>query len=191
MNNGLLRKIDAVTIQVPDLDTGLAFYSETLGHELRWRNDSVGQAGLRVPDSDTEIVLTPNTATNRTGSWNPPATSSCWSTSPKGDTQPTTQVTSPKLCPTREQRRTPQVVERSNSGPGPVPRIGAKHPQQRDEVRFVGVFGGVVMEAPDRVRLCRHGVRSAAALPRLASQSERPTQHDEVDRLSNRCRAIL
>ena len=58
MNNGLLRKIDAVTIQVPDLDTGLAFYSETLGHELRWRNDSVGQAGLRVPDRDTEIVLT-------------------------------------------------------------------------------------------------------------------------------------
>jgi len=58
MDNGLLRKVDAVTIKVPDLDTGLAFYSKTLGHELQWRNDAVGQAGLRVPDSDTEIVLT-------------------------------------------------------------------------------------------------------------------------------------
>lgn len=37
---------------------GLAFYSETLGHALRWRNDAIGQADLRVPDSDTEIVLT-------------------------------------------------------------------------------------------------------------------------------------
>lgn len=58
MHNGLLRKVDAVTIRVPDLDTGLDFYSNTLGHALRWRNDEVGQAGLRVPDSDTEIVLT-------------------------------------------------------------------------------------------------------------------------------------
>jgi predicted enzyme related to lactoylglutathione lyase len=55
--NGLLRKVDAVTIRVPDLDRGLEFYRDRLGHELVWRNDTIGQAGLRLPDSDTEIVL--------------------------------------------------------------------------------------------------------------------------------------
>jgi predicted enzyme related to lactoylglutathione lyase len=55
---GLLRKVDAVTVRVPDLDAGLAFYRDQLGHELLWRNDDIGQAGLRVPDADTEIVLT-------------------------------------------------------------------------------------------------------------------------------------
>jgi predicted enzyme related to lactoylglutathione lyase len=42
---------------VPGLDSGLAFYRDRLGHELVWRNDEIGQAGLRLPDSDTEIVL--------------------------------------------------------------------------------------------------------------------------------------
>jgi predicted enzyme related to lactoylglutathione lyase len=36
----------------------MAFYRDVLGHQLIWRNDAVGQAGLRTPDSDTEIVLT-------------------------------------------------------------------------------------------------------------------------------------
>ena len=54
----LLRKIDAVTIPVPDLDSGLRFYRDSLGHQLLWRNDKIGQAGLALPDSDTEIVLT-------------------------------------------------------------------------------------------------------------------------------------
>ena len=49
--------VDAVTVPVPDLDQGLAFYRDRLGHELIWRNDEIGQAGLRLPDSDTEIVL--------------------------------------------------------------------------------------------------------------------------------------
>jgi predicted enzyme related to lactoylglutathione lyase len=53
----LFRKIDAVTIPVPDLDVGLGFYRDLLGHELRWRNDATGQAGLRLPSSDSEIVL--------------------------------------------------------------------------------------------------------------------------------------
>lgn len=57
MTQPLLRKVDAVTVAVPDLDAGLAFYRDSLGHELLWRNDLVGQAGLRCPDSDTEIVL--------------------------------------------------------------------------------------------------------------------------------------
>ena len=53
----LIRKVDAVTIPVPVLDAGLAFYSDALGHQLRWRNDELGQAGLGLPESDTEVVL--------------------------------------------------------------------------------------------------------------------------------------
>jgi predicted enzyme related to lactoylglutathione lyase len=56
-DEALFRKIDAVTIPVPDLDSGLSFYGRTLGHPLLWRNDSIGQAGLRLAESDTEIVL--------------------------------------------------------------------------------------------------------------------------------------
>jgi predicted enzyme related to lactoylglutathione lyase len=54
----LLQYVDAVTIPVPDLDRGLAFYRDVLGHQLLWRNEATGQAGLRAPRSDTEIVLT-------------------------------------------------------------------------------------------------------------------------------------
>ncbi len=53
----LLRLVDCVTIPVPDLDEGLRFYCDRLGHQLLWRNEAVGQAGLRLPDSTTEIVL--------------------------------------------------------------------------------------------------------------------------------------
>ena len=56
-NDPLLRTVDAVTVRVPDLDSGLRFYRDALGHELRWRNDEIGQAGLALPDSDTELVL--------------------------------------------------------------------------------------------------------------------------------------
>lgn len=58
MADALLRKVDAVTFNVPDLDAGLRFYADSLGHQLRWRNDEIGQAALSVPDGDTEIVLT-------------------------------------------------------------------------------------------------------------------------------------
>lgn len=54
----LLRKVDAVTIPVPDIEAGLRFYRDSLGHPLLWRNDAVGQVGLGAPDSDTELVLT-------------------------------------------------------------------------------------------------------------------------------------
>ena len=54
----LLKRVDAVTVKVPDLDAALAFYRDCLGHPLRWRNDAIGQAALGMPDSDTEIVLT-------------------------------------------------------------------------------------------------------------------------------------
>jgi predicted enzyme related to lactoylglutathione lyase len=55
---GIFRRVDAVTVPVPDLDTGLRFYSRALGHRLMWRNDAVGQAGLELRDGDSELVLT-------------------------------------------------------------------------------------------------------------------------------------
>lgn len=54
----LLRSVDAITVPVPDLETGLRFYRDRLGHALLWRNDALGQAGLELPESDTELVLT-------------------------------------------------------------------------------------------------------------------------------------
>jgi catechol 2,3-dioxygenase-like lactoylglutathione lyase family enzyme len=54
----LFHAVDAVTVPVPDLERGLDFYRGVLGHELRWRNDSIGQAGLGLAESETEIVLT-------------------------------------------------------------------------------------------------------------------------------------
>jgi predicted enzyme related to lactoylglutathione lyase len=53
----VLRYVDAVTVPVPDLDTGLVFYRGVLGHEIIWRNEATGQVALRTPDSETEIVL--------------------------------------------------------------------------------------------------------------------------------------
>jgi predicted enzyme related to lactoylglutathione lyase len=54
----LLRSVDAVTVPVPDLDAGLGFYRDRLGHCLLWRHDEIGQAGLQLAASDTELVLT-------------------------------------------------------------------------------------------------------------------------------------
>jgi predicted enzyme related to lactoylglutathione lyase len=53
--HGLLGKVDGVQIPVPDLDGGLAFYRDRLGHELIWRTKTA--AGLRLTDSDSELVL--------------------------------------------------------------------------------------------------------------------------------------
>ena len=58
MDAPLLCKVDAVTVPVPDLDSGLAFYMGQLRHRLAWRNDDIGQAAVALRDSDTEIVLT-------------------------------------------------------------------------------------------------------------------------------------
>ncbi len=54
----ILRAIDAVTVPVPDLDLGLAYYRDQLGHEVIWRNDDLGQVALRLPESSAELVLT-------------------------------------------------------------------------------------------------------------------------------------
>jgi predicted enzyme related to lactoylglutathione lyase len=56
-NGGVFRRVDAVTVPVPDLDSGLRFYRDGLGHRLLWRNDAVGQAGLALPAGDSELVL--------------------------------------------------------------------------------------------------------------------------------------
>ena len=56
----VLRGVDAVTVPVPDLDEGLDFYRDHLGHELVWRNDALGQVGLRLPESQAELVLSTN-----------------------------------------------------------------------------------------------------------------------------------
>jgi lactoylglutathione lyase len=51
----LVQKIDCVRLSVSNLDAGLVFYRDQLGHELIWRSE--GQVGLRMPDTDAEIVL--------------------------------------------------------------------------------------------------------------------------------------
>jgi predicted enzyme related to lactoylglutathione lyase len=51
----LFKKVDCHSIPVADLDAALAFYRDGLGHELIWRDESA--AGLRLPDSDAELVL--------------------------------------------------------------------------------------------------------------------------------------
>ena len=55
MSEPLFQKIDCLQIPVPDLDAGLTFYRDQLGHALIWRTDK--QAGLRLPHSDAEIVI--------------------------------------------------------------------------------------------------------------------------------------
>lgn len=55
MRQPLLQKVDCVGFSVPDLEAALDFYRGRLGHELVWR--SATQAGLRLPRSDTEILL--------------------------------------------------------------------------------------------------------------------------------------
>lgn len=57
----LFKKVDCLRIAVPDLDAGLAFYRDRLGHELIWRDET--SAGLRMPDTDAEIVIQTERAT--------------------------------------------------------------------------------------------------------------------------------
>ena len=51
----LIRKVDCIRLYVPDLEAGLTFYRDRLGHELIWRTETA--AGLRLPESDAELVL--------------------------------------------------------------------------------------------------------------------------------------
>jgi lactoylglutathione lyase len=51
----LFRRVDCLQVPVPDLEAGLAFYRDRLGHELIWRTAT--SAGLRIPESEAELVL--------------------------------------------------------------------------------------------------------------------------------------
>lgn len=52
---GLFQKVDCYMLKVPDLNEGIEFYQNRLGHKLLWRRETA--AGLRMPETDTEIVL--------------------------------------------------------------------------------------------------------------------------------------
>jgi len=51
----LFRKIDCIRLYVEDIEAGLAFYRDLLGHTLIWR--TAHAAGLRMPETDAELVL--------------------------------------------------------------------------------------------------------------------------------------
>ena len=51
----LIRKVDCLRLYVPDLEAGLAFYRDRLGHELIWRSETA--AGLKMPETDAELVI--------------------------------------------------------------------------------------------------------------------------------------
>ncbi len=55
MTDGMIRKVDCVSLPVADLDEAVSFYRDKLGHELIWRNKTA--VGLRLPDSDAELVV--------------------------------------------------------------------------------------------------------------------------------------
>ena len=51
----LIRKVDCVRVYIPDLEAGLSFYRDHLGHPLIWRTETA--AGLRLPESEAELVI--------------------------------------------------------------------------------------------------------------------------------------
>ncbi len=55
MSTPLIRKIDCILFYVSDLDSGIRFYEDKLGHKLIWRTED--SAGLQMPESDAEIVI--------------------------------------------------------------------------------------------------------------------------------------
>jgi catechol 2,3-dioxygenase-like lactoylglutathione lyase family enzyme len=50
----LVRKIDCIRLPVDNLDEAIVYYGR-LGRELIWRRPT--QAGLRLPDTDAELVV--------------------------------------------------------------------------------------------------------------------------------------
>ena len=51
----MIRTVDAVVVHVPDLERGLRFYHDHLGHRLLWRTEV--SCSLAMAGSDTELVL--------------------------------------------------------------------------------------------------------------------------------------
>jgi predicted enzyme related to lactoylglutathione lyase len=54
-HRSLFKDVDCLQIPVPDLEAGLAFYRDALGHQLIWRTDTA--AGLRLADDAAELVV--------------------------------------------------------------------------------------------------------------------------------------
>jgi catechol 2,3-dioxygenase-like lactoylglutathione lyase family enzyme len=46
----LIERVDCVRLYVADLEAGLAFYRDQLGHAIIWRTREA--VGLRLPDTD-------------------------------------------------------------------------------------------------------------------------------------------
>jgi len=55
MTEPFFRKVDCIRLFVPDLEAGLTFYRDQLGHPLIWQTEN--EAGLRMPGADSELVL--------------------------------------------------------------------------------------------------------------------------------------
>ncbi len=55
MSTPLIKSVDCVRLYVADLEAGLAFYRDQLGHAIIWR--TANAVGLRLPESEAEIVL--------------------------------------------------------------------------------------------------------------------------------------
>ena len=51
----IFQKVDSVQFYVPDIEAGVRYYRDLLGHELIWRTESA--VGFRMPDSEAEIVI--------------------------------------------------------------------------------------------------------------------------------------
>jgi lactoylglutathione lyase len=56
----MFKRIDCVMIRVGDVAAGEKFYTEVFGLEARWRE--AGSVGMRLPETDAEIVLHDNAA---------------------------------------------------------------------------------------------------------------------------------
>ena len=55
MADGLIRRVDCVSMPVADLSAAVRFYREGLGHDLIWRSKTA--AGFGLPDTETELVV--------------------------------------------------------------------------------------------------------------------------------------
>jgi adenosylhomocysteine nucleosidase len=51
----LFNQLDCIRLYVADLESGLSFYRDRLGHALIWRTGQA--AGLRIPGSEAELVI--------------------------------------------------------------------------------------------------------------------------------------
>ena len=54
--NEMFEGVDCVSMTVPNLDEGLAFYRDALGLKLLWRTEQ--SCGLAMKDGSAELVLT-------------------------------------------------------------------------------------------------------------------------------------